>query len=78
MEFIFVDIINNNKVPRFVKYILITVAIVLLEFGFIEVAINGVTKYAKPFGIIMSIISFIIYIYFIVKIKKDNFIRKEE
>lgn len=78
MEFIFVDIINNTKVPRFVKYIIITLVIVFLEFVFISVAINGVVKYAMPFGIIMSMLLFIAYIYFIVKIKKDNFIRKEK
>lgn len=78
MEVIFSDIINNTKVPRFVKYIIITLTIVFLEFVFIGVAINGVTKYAMPFGIIMAILLFIVYIYFIVKIKKDNFIRKEK
>lgn len=78
MEFIFVDIINNTKVPKFVKYIIITVFIVFLEFAFISIAINGVVKYATPFGIVMAILFFIAYIYCIIKIKKDNFIRKEE
>ena len=48
-----------------------------LEFIFISVAINGVSKFAMPFGITLAIILFIVYIYLIIKIKKYNYIDKD-
>ncbi len=77
MEWIFADIINSTKVPKIVKYIIITIIVGFLEFIFIGVAINGVSKIAKPFGITLAIIFFIVYIYLIVKIKKYNYINKD-
>lgn len=76
MEWIFVDIINSTKVPKMVKYIAITFLVGFLEFIFINVAINGVSKFAMPVGIALAIIFFIVYIYLIVKIKKYNYINK--
>ena len=70
MEWIFVDIINSTKVPKMVKYIAITFLVGFLEFIFISVAINGVSKIAMLFGIALLIIFLVIYIYLIVKIKK--------
>ena len=72
MEWIFVDIINSTKVPKMVKYIAITFLVGFLEFIFISVAINGVSKIAMLFGIALLIIFLVIYIYLIVKIKKYN------
>ncbi len=77
MEWIFADIINSTKVPKIVKYILITVLVGFLEFIFISVAINGVSKFAMPVGITLAIIFFIAYIYLIIKIKKYNYINKD-
>ncbi len=77
MEWIFVDIINSTKVPKMVKYIAITFLVGFLEFIFINVAINGVSKFAMPVGITLAIIFFIVYIYLIVKIKKYNYINKD-
>ncbi len=76
MEWIFVDIINCTKVPKMVKYIAITFLVGFLEFIFIGVAINGVSKFAMPVGIALAIIFFIVYIYLIVKIRKYNYIKK--
>ena len=64
MEWIFVDIINSTKVPKMVKYIAITFLVGFLEFIFISVAINGVSKIAMLFGIALLIIFLVIYIYF--------------
>ena len=72
MEWIFVDIINSTKVPKMVKYIAITFLVGFLEFIFISVAINGVSKIAMLFGIALLIIFLVIYIYLIDKIKKYN------
>ena len=77
MEWIFVDIINSTKVPKMVKYIAITFLVGFLEFIFISVAINGVSKIAMLFGIALLIIFLVIYIYFIVKIKKYNYVNKD-
>ncbi len=77
MEWIFVDIINSTKVPKIIKYIAITFLVGFLEFIFISVAINGVSKFAMPIGITLAIILFIAYIYLIVKIKKYNYINKD-
>ncbi len=77
MEWIFVDIINSTKIPKMVKYIAITFLVGFLEFIFINVAINGVSKYAMPVGITLAIIFFIVYIYLIIKIKKYNYINKD-
>lgn len=63
MEWIFVDIINSTKVPKMVKYIAITFLVGFLEFIFISVAINGVSKIAMLFGIALLIIFLVIYIY---------------
>ena len=77
MEWIFVDIINSTKVPKMVKYIAITFLVGFLEFKFISVAINGVSKIAMLFGIALLIIFLVIYIYLIVKIKKYNYVNKD-
>lgn len=77
MERIFVDIINSTKVPKMVKYIAITFLVGFLEFIFISVAINGVSKIAMLFGIALLIIFLVIYIYLIVKIKKYNYVNKD-
>ena len=77
MELIFVDIINSTKVPKIAKYIAITFLVGFLEIIFIGAAINGVSKAAMPIGITLAIIFFIIYIYLIVKIKKYNYIKKD-
>ncbi len=77
MEWIFVDIINSTKVPKMVKYIAITFVVGFLEFIFIGVAINGVSKFSMPVGIALAIIFFIVYIYLIVKIRKYNYINKK-
>ena len=77
MEWIFADIINSTKVPKMVKYIAITFLIGFLEFIFISVAINGVSKFAMPIGITLAIIFSIVYIYLIIKIKKYNYINKD-
>ncbi len=77
MEWIFVDIINSTKVPKMVKYIAITFLVGFLEFIFISVAINGVSKIAMLFGIALLIIFLVIYIYLIVKIKKYNYVNKD-
>lgn len=76
MEWIFVDIINSTKIPKMVKYIAITFLVGFLEFIFIGVAINGVSKFAMPIGIILAIIFFVVYIYLIAKIKKNNYVTK--
>ena len=75
MEWIFADIINSTKVPKVVKYIAITLLVGFLEFLFITIAINGVSKFAMPVGISLAIIFFIVYIYLIIKIK---FLKKVE
>lgn len=77
MEWIFADIIKSTKVPKMVKYITITFLIGFLEFIFISVAINGISKFAMPFGITLAIIFLIVYIYLIIKIKKYNYINKD-
>lgn len=77
MEWIFADIINSTKVPKVVKYIAITLLVGFLEFLFISIAINGVSKFAMPVGISLAIIFFIVYIYLIIKIKKYNYINKD-
>lgn len=77
MEWIFADIINSTKVPKVVKYIAITLLVEFLEFLFISIAINGVSKFAMPVGISLAIIFFIVYIYLIIKIKKYNYINKD-
>ena len=58
MEWIFADIINSTKVSKMVKFIAITFLVFFLEFIFISVAINGVSKFAMPFGITLAIILF--------------------
>lgn len=78
MEWIFIDIINSTKIPKFVKYILITLITGFLEFVFIGVAINGTTKFAMPVGITLAIILFVAYIYLIIKIKKYNYVNKDK
>ncbi len=78
MELIFVDIINSKKVPKILKYILITLVAGFLEFIFIGIMIKGIFKFAKPFGVIMSVLLFICYIYLIIKIKKYGYVNKDE
>ncbi|MFQ6791465.1 MAG: hypothetical protein ACLRT4_01635 [Thomasclavelia sp.] len=76
MELIFVEIINSTKVPKIVKYLIITILIGFLEFVFIGVAITGISKMAMPVGSVLSIIFLMIYIYLIVRIKKYNCVSK--
>lgn len=72
MEWIFVDFINNPKVPKIFKYILLTLLVGFLEFIFIGVALNGVSKIALPFGITLAIIFFVCYIYLIIKVHNSS------
>lgn len=77
MEWIFADIINSTKVPKIIKYILITLIVVFLEFIFIGIAINGVLEAAMPIGITLAVIFFSCYLYLIVKIKRYNYVNKD-
>lgn len=72
MEPFIADLINDEKIPKIIKYI-----IVCLLCGFIIVlgilmGINSELLFGKIFGIILSIVFLIIGIYLIVKINKDN------
>ncbi|MCI8364193.1 MAG: hypothetical protein HFG34_04500 [Eubacterium sp.] len=77
MEWIFVDIINSTKVPKIIKYILITLIVGFLDFIFISIAINGVSEAAMPIGITLAVISFSCYLYLIVRIKRHNYVNKD-
>lgn len=78
MEPFLADFINSTKIPKFLKYILVTLIVGFLEVIFLLVAFTGVTKIAMPLGIILAVLLLVLYIYMIVKIKKYNYVKKED
>lgn len=70
LEF-FAELLTEEKIPKIIRYIILTIFIGVIETIFILVGINGTSKIAIPFCIIMSIIFFIFYIYGIIKIHKS-------
>ncbi|MCM1227437.1 MAG: hypothetical protein NC320_08440 [Clostridium sp.] len=70
LEF-FSELLTDKKVPKIIRYIIITIFVGVIEAIFILVGINGTSKIAMPFCTIMSIIFFMIYICGIIKIHKS-------
>lgn len=71
MEPFIADLINDPKVPKFIRYGIVTILCLLIIFLGISCAINSPFLWGKIFGIILSIAFLIIGIYLCIKIAKN-------
>lgn len=71
MEPFIADLINDPKVPKFIRYSIVTILCLFIIFLGISCAINSPFLWGKMFGIILSIAFLIIGIYLCIKIAKN-------
>jgi len=71
MEPYLADLINNPKVPKPIRYIIVIITLVFLKFIFICVGFNSIYLVGKIFGFILTILFLILGIYLILKIHKN-------
>lgn len=72
MEWIFADLINNPKVPKFIRYSIVTVFCAFIIFVGVSCAVSSVMLWGKIFGGLLALGFFAIGIYLYVKISKSS------
>ena len=70
MEPFLADLINNKKVPKFIRFIIIIIMVGFIEYISIDTVISSPYLWGKIFGIILSITFIIIFIILIFRIYK--------
>lgn len=72
MEPFIADLINNPKVPKIIRYGMVTLLCLFIIFIGVVCAINSPIILGKIFGILLAILFFIVEIYLYIKISKSN------
>lgn len=72
MEAFIAEIINDPKVPKIIRYIIVTILCLFIIILGISCAINSPFIWGKIFGIILAIFFLIIGIYLYIKIYKSG------
>ena len=72
MEPFIADLINNSKVPKIIRYLIVTILCLFIIFLGVSCSISSPFIFGKIFGIVLAIIFFIIEIYLCIKIYKSN------
>ncbi len=70
MEPFLADLINNKKVPKFIRFIIIIIMVGFIEYISIDTVISSPYLWGKIFGIILSITFIIIFIILTIRIYK--------
>lgn len=71
MEPFIADLINDPKVPKFIRYSIVTILCLFIIFLGISCVINSPFLWGEIFGIILSTAFLIIGIYLCIKIAKN-------
>lgn len=72
MEPFIADLINNPKVPKFIRYSIVTIVCLFIIIVGLSCAFNSPFLWGKIFGTLLSIIFLMIGIYLYIKIAKSN------
>lgn len=72
MEPFIADLINNPKVPKTIRYGIVTILCLFIFFVGVSCAINSPFMWGRIFGVLLAIVGLIIGIYLFVKIFKSN------
>ena len=72
MEPYIADLINNPKIPKILRYIIVSVWCLFIIFLGVNCAISSPFVFGKIFGITLSIVFLIIGIYLYNKISKSK------
>lgn len=72
MEPFLADFINNEKIPRIIRYTIVCLLCSFIIFLGVSISINSELLFGKIFGIILSIVFLFFGIYLIVKINKSR------
>lgn len=72
MEPFIADLINNPKVPKIIRYGIVTILCSFIILLGVICAINSPVMWGKIFGILLAIVFFIIETYLYIKISKSN------
>jgi len=70
MEPFLADFINNNKIPKIIRCLIVFLLCGFIIFLGISTFISSQFVWGKVFGVILSIVFLIIGIYLIIKINK--------
>lgn len=71
METILADLINNAKVPKIIRYIIVSLVCLFIVFIGIMLAFKSPMVIGKVFGGALSILFLIVWIYLLRKIYKS-------
>lgn len=72
MEAFIADLINNSNIPKFIRYLIVTILEIFLIGLFIVISINTEFIIGKILFIILSVLFLISYLYLILKIHKSK------
>ena len=72
MEPFLADLINNPKVPKFIRYGLVTIVCAFIIFLGVSCAVNSPFVCGKIFGVLLAVAFLGIEIYLCTKIAKDG------
>ena len=72
MEFIIAEWINHPKLPKWVRYLLVTVVSGLVVFLGVMLALQSPMYAGRIFGGVLSVLFFVVWIYLIVKVAKST------
>ena len=72
MEPYLADLINNNKVPKFIRYTIVIVSTILIEYISIYVGITSEILWGKILGFTVAIVYLLVSIILIIRIYKSS------
>lgn len=78
MESIIADYLNNRQASKKVRYTILTLLEIFIQFIFISGIVSVKEIYAIIFCALCSIVFLIIYIYSIIKMKRYGYVRKNQ
>lgn len=72
MESWIADLIKNPKVPKVIRYGIVTILCLFIIFVGVICAVNSPMIWGKIFGVLLATVFFMIGIYLYIKISKSN------
>lgn len=72
MEPFIADLINNPKIPKFIRYVIVIILSMFIIFLGITCTINSPFTWGKVFGVVLAIAMLITGIYLSIKIFKST------
>lgn len=72
MEPYLADLINNNKIPKSIRYLLVSIPHLFLISMFILLSINSKNIAGSILFILLTVLFIVTYVFLILKVKKSN------